>query len=67
MQPGAHAVFSYKTSEASQYRAIGEHFSAKKGRWVGAKVGLFNVNKLVSRNSHSVHYDYIRFSKVADK
>jgi beta-xylosidase len=67
VQPGAHAVFSYKTSEASPYRAIGEHFSAKKGRWVGAKVGLFNVNKLVSRNSHSVHYDYIRFSKVADK
>lgn len=37
---GGGTVFSYRT-EQGRFRAIGELFQARPGRWVGAKAGLF--------------------------
>ena len=62
VQPGAHAIFSYKTPDMPRYRIIGEHFQAKEGRWVGAKVGVFAVTTNGSASSDQyVDIDYVRF------
>jgi hypothetical protein len=37
---GGGTVFSY-LDDNGRFRAIGEIFQARQGRWVGAKVGLF--------------------------
>lgn len=63
MQPGGFAIFSYRTSDKQRYRIIGEHFSAKKGRWVGAKIGLFNVSNN-PKNDAYIDVDYVRFKSL---
>jgi hypothetical protein len=42
MTDGALARFAYSLDNAS-FVTVGEPFSASKGRWVGAQVGLFSV------------------------
>ncbi|KMT65655.1 glycoside hydrolase 43 family protein [Catenovulum maritimum] len=63
VQPGAEAIFSYKTPDMERFRIIGEHFSAKKGRWVGAKVALFAVAPAKDKTKY-VDLDYIRFNEL---
>ncbi|UTF59462.1 glycoside hydrolase 43 family protein [Gilvimarinus sp. DA14] len=61
VQPGATAVFSFRDDLTGRFRSIGEHFQAKKGRWVGAKIGFF------SRANDAQAYadiDYFRLNKV---
>ncbi|GAC14468.1 glycoside hydrolase family 43 protein [Aliiglaciecola lipolytica] len=60
MNSDATVIFSYRTSPNDSFTVIGEQFKAVRGRWVGAKVGLFNVLEQSSGNSQLV-FDYIRF------
>ncbi len=64
VQSGAEAVFSYKTPDMPRFRIIGEHFSARKGRWVGAKVGLFAVTPEAAEKSQYIDVDYVRFQPL---
>lgn len=43
VRPGGVTTFSYSRDEQT-YTVIGQPFTAKMGRWVGAQVGLFAVN-----------------------
>lgn len=53
----ATAVFAYRFSEDEAFSVVGEQFEARRGRWVGAKVGLFAVGE----SNAGVSYDYLRF------
>ncbi|WP_246072364.1 glycoside hydrolase family 88 protein [Catenovulum sediminis] len=72
VQAGAEVVFSYKTPSMERFRIIGEHFSARKGRWVGAKIGMFAVtnaqatlaDKTRSDKNQYMDIDYIRFAPL---
>jgi hypothetical protein len=46
--------FSYST-DGVNYTPVGTEFTAKKGRWIGAKVGLFAV-RATSAEGHEVGY-----------
>ncbi|MBC3766142.1 glycoside hydrolase 43 family protein [Neptunicella marina] len=61
LQRGASAVFAYKMNEQTDFKALGEHFMATKGRWVGAKIGLFSETTSVEQ-AGSVDVDYVRFT-----
>ena len=39
--PGGRCLFSY-SADGVLFEPIGEPFTARQGRWVGAKVGLFS-------------------------
>lgn len=43
MADDATAIFSYRTDEHARFTVIGEQFKARRGRWVGAKTGLFSL------------------------
>jgi hypothetical protein len=60
MTDGAVARFAYSTDNAS-FATVGEPFSASKGRWVGAQVGLFSVGDTAGGGaSSSLDVDYFR-------
>ncbi len=70
MQPGAAAIFSYRQYSAhggdeaqdpGRFRVIGEHFQAIRGRWVGARVGLFAVTDN-PENAGFIDVDSFRFN-----
>ena len=67
MNSDATAIFSYRENKADRFTVVGELFKARRGRWVGAKTGLFAVSP--DDNSRSAKQvlavDYIRFSGMA--
>ena len=60
MTDGAIARFSYSTDQRS-FTPVGSPFSATKGRWVGAQMGLFNVGNGDSKGHLDV--DYFRVTR----
>lgn len=60
MNADATVVFSYRTDSKGRYTVIGEQFNAVRGRWVGAKVGLFSVSSMPNSQAY-LDVDYIRF------
>ena len=44
----------------ASFVAVGEPFSASKGRWVGAQVGLFSVGDTTGGTPSSLDVDYFR-------
>ena len=55
MAGDATAIFSYRvtadtagsgaqSANATRFTVVGEQFKARRGRWVGAKTGLFSVS-----------------------
>ncbi|EGI73606.2 hypothetical protein [Pseudoalteromonas distincta] len=63
LQPGATAIFSYSTATSAEFQIIGEHFQAKKGRWVGAKLGLFSLSQTPGASSYA-DFDYARYDTL---
>jgi beta-xylosidase len=59
MTDGALARFAYSLDNAS-FVTVGEPFSASKGRWVGAQVGLFSVGETTGGEPSSLDVDYFR-------
>ena len=55
----AQCIFSY-SQDAKTYHKIGLPFKAKKGRWIGAKVGLFYVNPNVLTSQGYADFDWVR-------
>ncbi|MFH0990573.1 MAG: glycoside hydrolase 43 family protein [bacterium] len=60
--PEAVCTFSYSIDGKAFY-SLGEKFTAKAGRWVGAKVGLFAVGAKQSGALGYADFDWVRFSK----
>lgn len=55
-------TFSYST-DGQQFHAFGKPFTAKEGRWIGAKVGLFCTAKAGSRIGGYADFDWFRISR----
>ncbi len=56
---GAICQFSY-SFDGKDFIEIGDLFKAVKGRWIGAKVGLFCTRKLKTRDAGYVDFDWFR-------
>lgn len=56
---GAVCNFSY-SSDGENFMPIGEAFTAKKGKWIGAKVGLFCLTKGHGQKAGYADYDWFR-------
>lgn len=57
---GGGTAFSYQARDG-RFRAIGELFQARPGRWVGAKAGLFARSESAAAGGH-IDVDGFRFS-----
>lgn len=62
VKAGAICYFSY-SSDGISYKKIGDQFTAKKGMWVGAKIGLFSIAVNNSPQTGFAEFDYLRFTK----
>jgi hypothetical protein len=51
--------FSYST-DGKTFSAVGEPFTARKGKWIGAKVGLFAVRIGKTRETGYADFDWFR-------
>jgi beta-xylosidase len=56
---GAVCKFAY-SSDGSNFRTIGEPFTARPGKWIGAKVGIFAVRNGTARESGYADFDWFR-------
>ncbi len=61
VQVGMNALckFSY-SSDGNQFVNIGELFEAKKGRWIGARIGIFATGLGNTRESGYADFDWFR-------
>ena len=57
--PGAVARFSYSV-DGSNFTPIGERFTARAGRWIGAKVGLFAEGSAAAPEFGYADFDWFR-------
>jgi len=60
---GALCSFFYSL-DGKNYHAIGKKFQAVQGTWIGAKVGLFNVNPNIDKSSGYADFDWFRFGST---
>lgn len=62
VQVDSNAVCSfYYSLDGKDYKFIGEKFKAVEGVWIGAKVGLFNVNPNMTESKGFSDFDWFRF------
>jgi len=54
--------FSYST-DGAKFVALGEPFMARQGRWIGAKVGIFAVGGVPTRETGYADFDWFRVSR----
>ena len=59
---GGICTFSYSV-DGKKYISVGEPFTARQGKWIGAKVGLFCVNPHDAPNRGWVDADWFRITK----
>lgn len=52
-------TFSY-SSDGKKYASVGEAFNARKGKWIGARVGLFAVRTGITREMGYADFDWFR-------
>ena len=52
-------TFSY-SSDGKTYSPVGEAFDARKGKWIGARVGLFAVRTGITREMGYADFDWFR-------
>ncbi len=56
IKKGGICSFSYSYDD-KQYQAIGNEFTAKEGKWIGAKIGLFALSQQITNDSGNVAVD----------
>jgi beta-xylosidase len=59
VEQGAVCRFSFSTDGAN-YQQLGEKFTARAGRWIGAKVGIFALKTKTTNDSGYAHFDWFR-------
>ena len=62
---GAMCEFSY-SSDGIRFQSIGSTFQAKKGRWIGARVGLFASRSPGGNESGYADYDWFRMERSVE-
>lgn len=61
MHDDATVLFSYRTDTDQRFTVVGDLFNAVRGRWVGAKIGLFSVTENpASVGQSALEVDYFR-------
>ena len=55
-------TFSF-SEDGKTFKTIGEPFAAKKGKWVGAKVGIFAIRHGKTYETGYADYDWFRIEK----
>jgi beta-xylosidase len=59
----ANCTFSYST-DGDKFIPLGASFTAKPGKWIGAKVGLFCIRNDDREKTGYAKYDYFRVEKL---
>jgi len=62
VKQGGKCSFSYSVDN-KKFVAVGEEFTARQGKWIGAKVGLFAVKPDNSGNRGWIDVDWFRITK----
>jgi len=57
--PDAQCKFSYSL-DGKDYKMLGEAFTARPGKWIGAKMGLFCLNAPDGKNGGYGDIDWFR-------
>ena len=60
--PDAKCQFSY-SEDGNKFNKIGEPFKAQPGKWIGAKVGIFNVSTQEAKRGGYADVDYFKITK----
>ncbi|MBN2213372.1 MAG: glycoside hydrolase 43 family protein [Bacteroidales bacterium] len=60
LNPDGICQFSYSTDN-QKYALTGKESKAQKGRWIGAKVGLFCISPGISKSPGYADFDWFRF------
>ncbi len=60
--PDAMCQFSY-SEDGNKFNKIGKPFKAQPGKWIGAKVGLFNVSTQEAKRGGYADIDYFKIKK----
>ncbi len=50
----------YYSQDGKEYSHLGTEFKAKKGRWIGAKIGIFCINPNMEKSSGFSDFDWFR-------
>jgi beta-xylosidase len=62
IQPNASCSFTYST-DGRHFQTLGKAFTAKEGKWIGAKVGLFCTRPIRNNDGGRVEVDWFRVEK----
>lgn len=60
--PDAACTFSY-SEDGSSFKSLGKSFTAREGRWIGAKVGVFCIAKAGGRIGGYADVDWFRIQQ----
>lgn len=60
--PDALCQFSY-SEDGKTFKKIGKPFTAQPGKWIGAKIGLFNISTTEAKRGGYADIDYFKISK----
>jgi beta-xylosidase len=60
---GAQCQFSY-SFDGTSFKSIDDTFTAREGRWIGAKVGLFCTRESQTNDSGFADFDWFRVQKI---
>ncbi|SNR30980.1 glycoside hydrolase family 43 protein [Lutibacter flavus] len=60
--PDAMCQFSY-SEDGNKFNKIGKPFKAQPGKWIGAKVGIFNVSTQEAKRGGYADVDYFKITK----
>jgi len=61
VRAGAVCTFRY-SSDGDNFVPLGKPFTARKGNWVGAKVGLFSMSAFGNRKTGYADFDWFLYT-----
>ena len=62
VKPGGICTFYY-SENGNDFTPIGEAFTAKEGKWIGAKIGFFALRQGIINDAGNVAIDWFRITK----
>jgi hypothetical protein len=62
VKEGGICSFSYST-DGRKFKESGMRFNARRGKWIGAKMGMFILNKTPGSERSWVDLDWFRVEK----
>lgn len=62
VEDGGLCAFLY-SSDGKKFEKVGQHFQAKQGKWIGAKMGMFILNKNKNTARSWIDVDWFRITK----